>query len=595
MKARTTLLLATFAGGFLAYIWLVERHTLSTQERADTATRVLNMEQDKITFLSIQNADIKLELRKKNGVWHLEQPMVDRADGLVVSQLLGTLESLQHTSRIEIPTGQETEKLKEFGVADSALRIKVKVDSGKESELLLGKDSAIEGKLYVRQQGANTVFVIANNLRSQLLRKPDEFRDKRLSDTPAQQVIRLSVKTPEGELEVERKNNHWEIVKPLRARASDQKINDLLAGVLTAKIAQFLPETPTLEQGLGEPHATISLTLEGQKEIVTLKVGSAPPGPENKDRSFTRFSNRPAVTVLANSVLDPLLKARPNDVRDHKLVRVESDIVDRITLEPADQPKIVLTRKGEGWVQKDGEHEIRINESIATKLLSDIQATEVTNFVSDVATDLAKYGLEHPRMKLTLSSYASENTAETRAGERPIVTVLFGAVEGDNGYAKLEDEPFILASPRAFLEALPSHSAQLQPLGVFDFKPESVVSLEVVQEGVALKLERNADVWKLIGSDGLPNEINLREVLRTLSSLRATRWLAPWEAGEAAEEKPTLTLTLALKDGEKSSASTLTFGRPLGAEGYYAKVSGKTGAFLLSKTDWAALKIKLVQ
>ena len=38
------------------------------------------------------------------------------------------------------------------------------------------------------------------------------------------------------------------------------------------------------------------------------------------------------------------------------------------------------------------------------------------NFVADVATELPKYGLDQPQLKVTLSSFASENTAETKAG-----------------------------------------------------------------------------------------------------------------------------------------------------------------------------------
>ena len=146
MRTRTTLSLAVVAASFVTYILFVERHTLSTQEKADTAARVINIEPGKITSIFIQNAGSPIELHKKDGVWRLKHPIEDRADDLVVSQLLSTLESLQHNSKIDVPAAQEKDRLKEFGVADSELRIKVRTESGKEAELLLGKDSAIEGK-----------------------------------------------------------------------------------------------------------------------------------------------------------------------------------------------------------------------------------------------------------------------------------------------------------------------------------------------------------------------------------------------------------------------------------------------------------------
>jgi hypothetical protein len=68
--------------------------------------------------------------------------------------------------------------------------------------------------------------------------------------------------------------------------------------------------------------------------------------------------------------------------------------------------------------------------------------------VADVATELPKYGLDQPQLRVTLSSYASENTPDTQAGEKPIATVLFGREEGENVYAKLEDEPFVVSVPK---------------------------------------------------------------------------------------------------------------------------------------------------
>jgi len=591
MKPRTTLLLATIACGIFAYIWFVERHTESTRESADSNARVLALEANDITAITIQNGDNKLDLQKAEGVWKITHPLADRADSALIQTLLTSLESLRHSSKIEISPAQEKEKFKEFGVAESDLHLKLKSDSGKTTELLLGKDSAIDRKIYVRQQGSNTVYVINSSLRTYLSKKNDDFRDTKLSDIPSQHIQRLSIKTQEGELELERKNNHWEIVKPLRARAADQKVNDLIAGVLNAKVSQFYSETPTPEQGLGEPRALITLNIEGKKSPVTLKVGTTPTGEANKEKSFTRLSDRPAVTVLANSALDPLLKARPNDVRDRKLVRVENDIIDRITIEADGQPKLVMTRKGEGWVQKDNGTEIKINESIPAKILATVQATHVTNFITDIASDLAQYGLEKPKLKLTFSSYASENTAETQAGDRPIASVLFGNTEGDSSYVKLEDEPFVVAAPRAFGESLPTHRIHLQPLNVASFKTEDITSIEVTKAGSSIKLDRKENKWKSTDANRAINETNVASLLTNLSNLKTNRWQTPQEAGEQSTDSPELALNLTLKDG---SSVTIQVIRPLGEEGFISKISTSAGFFFLSKKQYAQLDLNLI-
>ena len=73
----------------------------------------------------------------------------------------------------------------------------------------------------------------------------------------------------------------------------------------------------------------------------------------------------------------------------------------------------------------------------------------MTNFVADVASDLPKYGLDKPQLTVTLSSFASENTAETKAGEHPLATIAFGKIDGENIFARVGEEPFVVAVQRS--------------------------------------------------------------------------------------------------------------------------------------------------
>ncbi|NBV33032.1 MAG: DUF4340 domain-containing protein [Proteobacteria bacterium] len=464
MKPRITLTLAVIAGTLFAYIWFIDRNQNTTREDAESSAKVLQLDRSKISQITIKNAGTQIQLAKQNGLWSLTQPVSDPADAAVVDQLLSLLENLRHDSKITPSTAsKEADQLKEFGLDESELSIKLSFEGAKDAELLLGKDSAIEGKFYVRLLGQPAVYVIRNALRNQVTRKPDDFRDHKLASIPTQSVQKLSVKTNEGELELERKNSHWDLIKPMRARGADSKVNDLLAAVLNANLTQFLPAAPSPEQGLSEPRATFTFQVEGQSNPVILQIGATPAGDENKDKSFAKISTRDAVTILPNNAFEPLLKTRPNDLRERKLLRVESDIVDRITIEPAGKPPIVLARKAETWVYKMGDAEGPLREGLAAKLIADLQAAETVNFVADLAPDLTPYGLAQPQLSVRLSSFASGNTAETQAGEKPIVTVLFGSVEGDYGYAKLDDEPFIVATSKALFGSFPTELLDVLP------------------------------------------------------------------------------------------------------------------------------------
>src|SRR5204863_6991919 len=82
----------------------------------------------------------------------------------------------------------------------------------------------------------------------------------------------------------------------------------------------------------------------------------------------------------------------------------------------------------------------------ARRLIDKLQNERVTKFVEDIASNLPKYGLDKPRLQLTFSSFASENTAETKAGEQPFATLAFGKEGGDYVYARRADEAIVVAT-----------------------------------------------------------------------------------------------------------------------------------------------------
>ena len=594
MKTRTTLLLALLAAGCFAYLWFVERHQESTRDAAESATKVLSFDRDKLDSLSLRNGSTQLELRKKDGVWQMEQPHQDRADTSAVDRLLGLLEGLRYDSKIDLSKEQEPELLKEFGLADSETTLRFRAGAGKELELVLGKDSPIGQKLYVQLRGQHSAFVVRNELRGRITASPDEYRDHRLSATPVSSVEKLTIRSGEGEIQLQRSGNHWDLVKPLRARAASSKVNDLLAGMLTAQVSQFLAEAPTPEQALSEPRATVTMSVEGEKEPLVLLVGAAPTGDDGKDKCFAKLSSRAAVTVLSNAALDPLIKARPNDLRDRKLIRVASDIVDRITIEPHGRPKIVVARKGENWVLKSGESESTINEILASKLLADLQSAEATNFVADVAADLSQYHLSEPSLRVTLSSYASENRVEFDAGEKVLAKLLFGPPEGDNAYCKLDDEPFVVAASKNLIGSIPSDAILLQPLDVVDFNPDDVVKISSRKGSDTTVLEKRDGVWKVSG-EGSVNLPAVQAMLSLVSHLRTPKWIGPVDPASQGLEKTEFELNFESKKGDQTSSLKLSVGSPYeGENSLHATVSSKPGTFSLNKADKDILSAPLL-
>ncbi len=590
MKLKNTLLLLLVAGAIYAFIHFYERKLPTSQEAAERAGRVVQFDRDKIDKIVLRTNDTKIELEKKNGVWHMEKPVNDRADSMAINQLFTTAEALKSDGAI--PTEKkdgDKDPLKEFGLGSPETRVTF---SGGEKpiEILFGKDAAVDGKGYVRLEDSRTAHVIGNDLKNQVTKKPDDFRDHKLTDLLSTQVNKFALRTAAGEIGLEKKAEHWSLTKPFKARGNDQKVGDLIAQAVNAQVDSFVADSSNLAAfGLQEPRGTVALSTEGEKKPVVLQIGQ--PLEKDKEKIYVKLSTRDSVLVVPKGV-EGLLATKPNDVRDRNLVRVETDIVDRITIEPRGREKIVLARRGESWVRKVDDKDAPINVAAATRLLGELQTQQVVDFVADVATDLPKYGLDQPEVKLTLSSYASENTAETKAGEKPIVSVLLGKTEGENLYAKLDDEPFVVSVSKAFLDHVLVDALQWQDLAIYQNKADDLTAVEIAREGQpTVTLERDKDrKWALVKGDGQVNQTNVQSLVNTLANLRAVRWVGT-TTPEHGTAQPKITVAFKTTSGTGKlllGAQTPDFLTSASAE-------GKTGTFGVSQPDVTAFQLPLVE
>lgn len=593
MKFKHTLLLLLLASGLAAYVWFVDRKMPTTKEREERKGRLFEFDRDQISAIAIKTPEAKIDLKKEGLNWKVEAPVKDRADSVTMSALLTSVELLRSESTIDGDGGKGVSKdqLKEFGLADPATKITLTVN-GKPVQLFIGKDTAIENRVYAMIDGSKSVEVISNNLRNEISKKADDFRDRKLSDLSIAQIRKAVFKTAAGEIELEKTNDHWSVSRPLKARGDDGKIGDTISQALTARVESFVADTSKLgEYGLEQPRGTVTLTVEGQEQPQVITLGGNPKEEKEKNKVYARLSSRDAVVLLPKSV-EELLTLKPNDLRDRKLVQFNSDMVDRITLEPAGKEKLVLARKADkGWVRKaDQDHEV--NGVVVTRLLDELASAMTTNFVADVATELPAYGLDQPAVKVTLSAFSSENTAETTAGEKPIVTVLFGKQKDADIYAKLDDEPFVVSTPNRLMTAIITDPIQFQPLEIYKNKAEDIVGFEIVREGSpTLVLERDKDKnWKLAKGDDKVNTVNVQSLVNTLSNLHAVRWDGPTKE-EHGVDKKIVVVTFKTAAG---ATGKLSIGGQLPDDMRYAAAEGHNGTFVLARPDFDAFNSSLL-
>jgi hypothetical protein len=226
------------------------------------------------------------------------------------------------------------------------------------------------------------------------------------------------------------------------------------------------------------------------------------------------------------------------------------------------------------------------------RLIDKLKDEQVAKFVEDVASNLPKFGLDKPQLQVTLSSFASENTAETKAGEHPIATIAFGKVDGDNVYARLGDEPFIVAVSRKFLDEILVDPLQWQELSIFKFKPEQIHRLSVMTNSEQTFMRGANNAWIWAKGSGPINQVNVQSLLNTLSNLHAARWIGS-TIPQHGFDKPQVVIAFTTSPDDKTSYK-LIVGGPTGNGMWFAKVDGREGTFVINNPDFNALKLPLV-
>ncbi len=540
----------------------------------------------------IQNGDDRIELHRQAGKWRLTAPVQDQADAAAVDNLISDLESWKKFAIIpgkgDPKVGKDS--LAEFGVVQPKLRLKLQLPEG-PVEIGFGKDAALEGQMYARVGDAKDVFIVGQTVRNDIAKKPDDFRDRKLTSLTTAQVTRAVLKSPAGEIELAKKNEHWELVKPLQARGDDQKIGDLLATVTNARIEDFIGDGAgdLHRYGLADPRGSITLYGVDDKQGETLQIGTEVE--KKKEQVYGRFLPRNGVYALPKKTGE-ILALRPNDLRDHRLVRLETDSLDRLHIQGAGQPEVILARKGEAWTIASLKNQAANGEEVR-RLIDTLNQEEVTRFVADTASELPRYGLDHPTLQLTFSSFASENTAETAAGEHPFLTLAFGKTEGDEVFARVGEEPFIVAVKGRLLSEIWTDPAQWKELAIYKFKPNEIQHFARVTDHEEAFERTGPTSWRIAHGEGEVDNVNVQSLLNTLASLRAVRWAGANNAAQGFEQSP-LALTFSVKSDPKT-VHKLLIGGPAGNGMWFARIDGQEGTFVLSNPDLNALKLPLTK
>jgi hypothetical protein len=448
MSRIGTILLVLLAVAAGLFVFLIEPRWKSTREAVAAQDYVLQFDPGSVEGIRVQTGDDGFELTRRDNGWWVGPKPKDYASPKMVGDLLNAAAGMKAYDVVragELGNGRD---LDDFGLAKPRSQFDLIGDGA--PAIYFGKEAAGEGRIYVRRSDSNDVYVVSDELQRLAFRKPQDFRDRRLSNLAPDQIDKLTIKPGTGEIALERGARGWEIARPLRARADDAAVEKLLKQLLSLEILDFVADNADdlSSYGFGEPRGEFVLQVEDDSRPIGLRIG-ADAKVAGQPAVLAQFTARDSVYHLPAAAWT-LLQLKPDDLRDRRLLELNLDTVDAIRLREGANARTV-ERKGEGW--KVGDHTLQ--GAAVSQFVKNLTTAKVSQYLPLTAANLKKTGLDKPAGEIGFDAWLSENTPETTAGRRPVATILIGAKEGKNVYARVNDDPEICVIPAAALDGLP--------------------------------------------------------------------------------------------------------------------------------------------
>ncbi|MCG6963509.1 MAG: DUF4340 domain-containing protein [Acidobacteria bacterium] len=383
-----------------------------------------------------------------------------------------------------------------------------------------------------------------------------ERADKVLANLKQDDVVGLDITNSHGSFQLEKKDDHWSLLKPIEAAADDSAVGSLLTALTNLKVERALAPgvVKPAEYELDKPEMSVVIKAK-DGSTARLDVGGK-----------TALGSNRAVSIgdgrilLCSGYFTSDLDKDLGAWRSHRVVNLFSDQVASLEVK---RPTggVQAVRKGEHWELLEPVKDLADRDQIRN-VISDLNEIRVQQFL-DTGSDLAKLGLDHPRYDVTLVRTDGEGAVE----------LAFGKVKEVDGKKRVacrrdgKDLFWVSDQAEVGLGKAPVlwRSKKVYPFDAWDVKEALFVS---GKKKVDLKFEDGK--WKL--ADG--KDANSTAALGRLSKLSGLEAEAFDLVKPAMAERGHITLTLSAGSDEakdeknaKTQQVTYTFYPPLAAGG----------------------------
>jgi|GEM_PF-666642 len=328
------------------------------------------------------------------------------------------------------------------------------------------------------------------------VKPPDKNAGNTLVNVPAGDVSRVAVEQASGRVEVERTTDSagkdkWKITFPKAVAASDTAVNALVEAasklVGEKKVAEKVDANGLEAFGLASPWLKMTLhTKEGEKAVL---VGAETPVGGAR---YAKLADSDTVYTLSSDTVSALAKGL-DDLREREIFAVSTDSITALRLVKPGATGIKLEKNKGGAA---GEDEWRIAEPFSDEadrwkvsdLIWDLTGLTVSEFVDDEGKDLARWGLDRPRLRVQADTSERPSTFELVVGSE--------APDGKGFYVRTSDSPSVYLVNPATFSPLETTAVDLVNKNLLSWNDDDLLRVTLTEQGRSVGLLKDGKEWR---------------------------------------------------------------------------------------------------
>lgn len=375
-------------------------------------------------------------------------------------------------------------------------------------------------------------------------------RQRRAFAFAPERVASLRIETSATAMALERVDDRWWLVEPVRAAADVTEIARILHGIQAAPRDAAIPAAgdgaapaSLRDYGLDRPRAR--LALSGPDIRLRFEIGE----PSALGQLYVRLL--PGGDILATGTnLLGILPPSPSVLRSRTLFPPVSAEVRQLRIRRPGGFVHLARGDGGGWrILQPAPG--RADRAAVSGLLEGLMTARIAEFVQDGVAEGAPFGLDET---------AIEATIDYDRDDVPPATLQIGRAQDrkpDAVYARLAGSDTVFTLPAAVAVRLTVPVDDLRDRRLVPMLPEDVASFAIERADRRLRIVREGDAWRIAEPVAAPaEEARVRSFLQEWTGTRIEEFAAGSTTGAAATAGAETRILLYRRTADASATNT---------------------------------------